>query len=85
MSEPTDKAIKEAAPELLEVCIAMACWFKAEDETLGTFHDRMDLCSYAEFLTRRALAKVNGAMFNEEWTGVPQLILTIGSPEDNHD
>lgn len=50
---------------------AMVRWFDAEDQTLGSFHDRMDLCKYAEWAARRALGEDVG-----EFEGVPRLIIS---------
>ena len=50
-------------------------WEKAEREHLGSFHQRMELCNYAEWLTRKALAAVRGQQFEEEYEGVPRIIL----------
>lgn len=63
-----------ASPTLLAACAAHQAWAKAEDENLGTFHDRCELCSYAQWLTRKALAEVAGEPFDEEYDGVPNLI-----------
>ncbi len=59
------KLLKEAAEAVL-------IWFDAEDKGLGSFHDRMDLCHYAEWATRTALGQDMGA-----FKGVPRLVLTI--------
>lgn len=63
---------------LVKALEANALWFKAESECLGTFHERMDLCSYSEFMTEKALAHVRGELFEKEWQGVPRLIITVG-------
>ena len=56
---------------LREACRACEEWHRAESEGLGTFHDRMDLCSYSEWATKRAL----GLPCDDEWKGVPRLVL----------
>jgi len=61
---------------LIQALEAHELWAKAEHEHLGTFHERMDLCSYAEFMTEKALAHVRGEAFAKEWVGVPRLIIT---------
>ncbi len=71
-----------ATPELLEACQAQEAWFKSEREGLPkstTFHERMDLCSYCEYMTAKALAKVAGKPFDkkEEWEGVPQILIDL--------
>jgi hypothetical protein len=63
---------------LVKALEAHALWAKAENEHLGTFHERMDLCSYAEFMTEKALAHVRGELFEKEWQGVPRIIITVG-------
>ena len=60
-----------AAPDLLKAVEANVSWFEAEDKHLGTFHDRMDMCSYAEWASRKAIGQDVG-----EFKGVPRLILT---------
>jgi hypothetical protein len=57
-------------PTPIEACEAMVLWFEAEDQNLGTFHDRMNLCKYAEWAARKALGQDVG-----EFKGVPQLVL----------
>jgi hypothetical protein len=63
---------------LVKALEAQERWFEAENKFLGTFYDRMDLCSYSEYLMKKALAHVRGELFVEEWVGVPQLIITTG-------
>ena len=65
---------------LVKALEAQERWFEAENKFLGTFYDRMDLCSYSEYLMKKALAHVRGELFVEEWVGVPQLIITMGGP-----
>jgi len=54
--------------EAVEACVQ---WFDAEDKYLGTFHDRMDLCCYAEWACRKALGQDVG-----EFKGVPRILIT---------
>ena len=61
---------------LIEALEAHELWNEAEDKHLGTFHQRMDLCSYAQFMTEKALAHVRGLAFDKEWAGVPRLVIT---------
>jgi len=58
--------------EAVEACVQ---WFDAEDKYLGTFHDRMDLCCYAEWACRKALGQDVG-----EFKGVPRILITRGGP-----
>ena len=67
-----DAELWATAPGLRKACEAMVRWFDAENQTLGTFHDRMDLCKYAEWCTRRALGEDVG-----DFEGVPQLLLIL--------
>jgi hypothetical protein len=62
--------------ELLEAVKAYKLWDVAEEKPLGTFHDRMDLCSYAQWAGDVALGRPHQA----EWEGVPRLVLQIGKP-----
>lgn len=65
-----------AAPDLLAAAEAHLAWTWAEDQhDLATFSERMELCSYAEWLTRRAVDKASGAAAGEEYVGVPRLIV----------
>jgi hypothetical protein len=66
------------AVEAMEAAVkAMVRWFDAEDQNMGSFHDRMDLCKYAEWAARRALGEDVG-----EFEGVPRLIIsTNGAAE----
>jgi len=49
---------------------AMLKWFNAEDNFLGSFNDRMDLCKYAEWAAKKANGQDVG-----EFEGVPRLVL----------
>ena len=60
---------------MLEALEACRVWHIAEDKTLGTFHERMELCKYSEWTTRRALATAKGLAFDEEFNGVPRLMI----------
>jgi hypothetical protein len=70
---------EETMTELL-IAAARACraWHVAEEKYLGTFNERSELCSYSEWLTRKALAAVDGVPFDEPYQGVPYLYLTLG-------
>jgi hypothetical protein len=59
--------------DLLEACIANAVWFFAENNSRGTFYDRMDMCSFAEWTTKKAL----GIECSKKWEGVPRLLLEL--------
>lgn len=69
-----DKEIKELMVEALEACEA---WHIAEDQSLGTHQNRMDLCRYSEWITRKALAAVKGLPFDEPFQGVPRMLLCL--------
>lgn len=68
-----------AAPDLLAACEACEAWHLAEKHTLGTFHQRMDLCAYSEWLTKKSLAKSRGVEFTEEFEGVPRILIHLQS------
>ena len=81
---PVDKAEREAvldapagyAPsyaDLLEAVKAYKIWDMAEEKNLGSFHDKMDLCSYAQWAGNKAL----GLPHEPEWRGVPRLTITL--------
>ena len=59
-------------PDFARAVEAMVLWFDAENDDLGTFHDKMDLCKYAEWCARRALGQEVG-----EFEGVPRLVLVL--------
>lgn len=65
------EGFKPGYGNLLEAVRASCLWAIAEQRTLGSFHDRMDLCSYAEWCCDKALGRPHA----EEWEGVPRLIL----------
>jgi hypothetical protein len=67
---PPAEACKAAA-DLLKAVEANVQWHDVESGYLGTFHDRMDLCCYSEWASRKALGQDVG-----EFKGVPQLIIT---------
>jgi len=72
-----EKAKREEMQAALE---AHAAWADAEHESpkmSTTFHERMDLCSYSEWLTDKAL----GRPHDENWHGVPRLILDFNYGE----
>lgn len=52
---------------------AVVRWFDAEAHNLGSFHDKMDLCKFAEWATRKALGEDNG-----DFVGVPRLVIKMG-------
>ena len=70
MSEVITVTIKEnpTKDEAIEACIA---WFDAETKTLGTFHNRMELCNYSEWACRKVAGQ-----YVEEYKGTPQLVFT---------
>jgi len=57
--------------ELLEAVQACMSWFIAESESLGTFNERVDMCSYSEWACRKAL----GLPCKDEWEGVPRIVI----------
>lgn len=64
--------------DLLEAVKASCLWALAEQEHLGSFNTRLDLCSYAEWCCDRAL----GRPHDSEWHGVPRIVLTPRPQED---
>jgi len=51
--------------------LGMPDGFEAESKNLGTYHDKMQLCSYSEWACKKALGLTKG-----EWVPVP--VITIG-------
>lgn len=68
----------KAAPLYKAAVEAMVLWFDAENQNLGSFHEKMDLCAYAEWTARRAMGQDVG-----DFKGVPRLVLTIGQPDED--
>ena len=52
--------IRDAAPELLEACLAMIEWDDRENDHAVDFHKRMELCELAFQKARAAIAKATG-------------------------
>lgn len=52
-------------------------WHIAEDKSLGTFHQRVELCNYSEWITRKALAADGGAPFDEPFQGMPRILIDV--------
>ncbi len=73
MKEFPPAEVCQATADLREAVEASVQWFEAEDKHLGTFHDRMDMCNYAEWISRKALGQDVG-----KFEGVPRLITTTG-------
>ena len=71
-----DKAELARVREALE---AHEAWAEAEHGSLGTFHQRMELCNYAEWLTEKVLAELRGEPFNKTFEGVPRLLIEPGT------
>jgi hypothetical protein len=65
------EGFKPSYEDLLEAVEASCIWAILEHDNLGTFYDRMDLCSYAEWCVDKAL----GLPHDDEWAGVPRLVL----------
>jgi len=59
-------------PSLKDAVEANIAWFNAENNNLGSFNDRMDLCKYSEWASRKAIGQDIG-----EFQCVPRLILTL--------
>lgn len=59
----------------LEALEAVVAWFDAEDQHTGSFHDKMELCNYAEWVSRKALGQEVG-----EYVPVPKLLIKLGDP-----
>lgn len=70
LDEPQPAGFPDASPEYRQAVEAMVRWFDAERDNLGTFHDKMDLCKYAEWAARKALGEDVG-----EFKGVPRLLI----------
>ena len=72
--------LKQINEELLAACEAHAAWAWAEhNHAQATFHERMELSQYAEWLTQRALLVAAGCNpESEKYRGVPQLIVWPG-------
>lgn len=66
--------------DLLEAVKAYMLWHIAEDKNLGTFHAKMDLCSYSEWAAKKAL----GLPHEPEWRGVPHIVITMGEEQNKH-
>lgn len=45
---------------LAEACRAQRAWFIAEHQSIGSYDDRMDLCSWTEYLMNKALSAATG-------------------------
>ena len=69
LAEP--KGFTPSYDDLLEAVRASCFWAEAENQHLGTFDDRMNLGSYAEWCCDKAL----GRPHSEEWEGVPRIVL----------
>lgn len=54
---------------------AHRAWDLAERTNIGTFHDRMELCNYAQWLTEKTLRLIDGEPEGEPFEGVPRLLL----------
>lgn len=72
LNEP--EGFEHSMDDLLEAVRAQMFWHLAEDQHIGTFQDKMNLASYAEWCCSRAL----GLSHDKEWQGVPQIILSFG-------
>jgi hypothetical protein len=59
----------------LAACRAHLAWELAERDMSITFQARMELCNYAQWLTRKALGEV------ADYVGVPRIILQSFSPK----
>lgn len=60
---------------LLEhAALANYIWHKAESESLGSFHDRMDLCQYSDWICKKAIERKE-----EEFNFVPRILLEFKS------
>lgn len=77
-TKPTNSKLMAAAPLLLEASMVCHAWHRSESQSLGTFNERMELCNYSEWLTRKALSAALGEPFDEPYEGIPHLLLTPG-------
>lgn len=59
--------------DMLEAVEAYVLWNIAEDKNIGTFHEKMDLYSYAKWAGNKAL----GLPHDSEWRGVPSIVITM--------
>jgi hypothetical protein len=65
-----------ASPEMLEACEAHTAWAWAEkNHSSSTFNERLELCNYSNWLTQKALAKVQGKTPEDAYSGVPHMIM----------
>ena len=64
---------QEAFAALRDAAEANLAWSVAEDLSLGSFQARMELCSYSQWLTRKALGELS------DYQGVPRLLLDPAS------
>lgn len=64
-------ALNQAAAvvALTEAAQANLAWHVAEELSIGSFQARMELCNYAQWLTRKALGDLS------DYEGVPRLLL----------
>jgi hypothetical protein len=71
-----------AAPLMLQALEAHQAWAWAEGSSprISTFNENMELCQYANWLTAKALAAVNGHPVEVEYEGVPHMTVwpTVG-------
>lgn len=63
---------------MLDALMACNAWHKAESDSIGSFNDRMELCNYSEWITRKAIAFATGEQFDEPYQGVPHLLISSG-------
>jgi hypothetical protein len=65
-----------AAPLMHMALEAHAAWHWAESTTgASTFHERMELANYSQWLTARALAQAAGLPHTEDFSGVPRMLI----------
>lgn len=66
----------EAVPIMLAALDAHVAWEAAErNGSTYSWEARSELCNYAEWLTRKARALANGNAFDEQYEGVPHMVV----------
>lgn len=80
--DPANARLIASAPLMLQALEAHQAWTWAEDASprISTFNENMELCRYANWLTARALAAINGHAIEAEYEGVPHMTVwpTVG-------
>lgn len=64
-----------AAPDMAAAVRAHHAWAYCEHHSLGTFDQRGILCAHAEYLTAKAMARIEGRDFDAEYAGRKRLVV----------